>query len=229
MICYYLGFISALALLCKIFYRKEGAWILTQAAFTYFFPLLILANDGVQFFSQDWVLLAQLVVAVAMLFYLSLDVSQRVLKVSGDLLSLHLVLTTPLEVFALQANRSSTSASIHCKIGPFPSPSLPLLWDCEMCSSLFSGSMAKWPIFCHFELSLWINTYDNVVTMECYVAKKPMCEYKTWSNHTVTLTTFLIRIMRHYIYCGHHKKSLPNDDCYFLTYNYILQKRLFKI
>lgn len=68
---------------------------------TYRLSLVIFGNEAFEFLSQVAVLLAQFVVAVAVLLDLGLDVCKCVLKVSSDLLPLQVILTASLKCLLL--------------------------------------------------------------------------------------------------------------------------------
>lgn len=64
--------------------------------FPYRLSLVTFCYDVLEFLSQLAVLLAQFVVAAAVLLDLALDVRQRVLEMRGDFLPLEIIFTTPL-------------------------------------------------------------------------------------------------------------------------------------
>lgn len=68
----------------------------------YRLSLVVLCNESLQLLCQCAVLLTQLGVAGAVFLDLSLNLTERALKVGGDLLSLQVVLSAPLQSLLLQ-------------------------------------------------------------------------------------------------------------------------------
>lgn len=90
--------------------------------FSYRLSLVIFSNKAFEFLCQVTVLLAQFVVAVAVLLNLGLDVCKCVLKVSSDLLPLQIILTASLKGLLLKKELRvniqyiTSSAHSHQKI-----------------------------------------------------------------------------------------------------------------
>lgn len=82
---------------------------------SYLFSLVIFSNEAFEFFSQFTVLLAQFVVAIAVLLNLGLDVCECVLKVSSDFLPLQVIFTAPLKGLLL-AKGTAKHALLFCKL-----------------------------------------------------------------------------------------------------------------
>ena len=73
---------------------------------------VVLGDEALEFLCQVTVLLTQLGVAGTVLLDLDLDVRQRALEVSGDVLPLQVVLPTPLEGLLLNNHRIQDDAPL---------------------------------------------------------------------------------------------------------------------